>query len=165
MRFDIDRGSGVQVVGDGHQLPFRSESVDGVILTGVLEHVADPPTMVSEANRVLKRGGRIYVEVPFLQGFHPHPTDYQRYTKPGVQRLLRAFHEIECDVGGGPSSALAWIASEYAAAHTGSELGYLLAKFIGRWLTFWIKYLDWISIRRPNALVLASGFYYIGEKA
>src|SRR2546426_5436221 len=55
MRFDIDRGSGVQVVGDGHQLPFRSESVDGVILTGVLEHVADPPTMVSEANRVLKR--------------------------------------------------------------------------------------------------------------
>src|SRR5438034_1171136 len=63
IRFDIDRGSGVQVVGDGHQLPFGSESLDGVILTGVLEHVTDPPIMVAESNRVLKRGGRIYVEV------------------------------------------------------------------------------------------------------
>lgn len=164
IRFDIDRGSDVQVVGDGHQLPFRAESLDGVLLTGVLEHVTDPSTMVEQAYRALKRHGRIYVEVPFLQGYHPHPTDYQRFTKPGVQWLLRDFEELECGVGGGPSSALAWIASEYAAAHMGSELGYLVAKFVGRWLTFWIKYLDWISIGRPNALVLASGFYFVGEK-
>jgi len=165
IRFDIDHGVGVTVVGDGHLMPFASNTMDAVILTGVLEHVADPPTMVAEAYRVLKVGGRVYVEVPFLQGYHPHPTDYQRYTKTGVQRLMRSFREIDCGVCGGPSSALAWVASEYLAAHTSSERGYLVAKFIGRWLTFWIKYLDWFSMRRPNALVLASGFYYIGEKS
>jgi len=133
-------------------------------LTGVLEHVADPVVMVKEVHRAVRPGGRVYVEVPFLQGYHPHPTDFHRYTKTGLQRLMRAFTEVECGVGGGPSSALAWVASEYLAAHTRSELGYLTAKFVGRWLTFWIKYLDWFSIRRPNALVLASGFYYVGEK-
>ncbi len=165
IRFDIDHGAGVTVIGDGHSMPFVSGSVDAVILTGVLEHVADPPTMVAEAYRSLRSGGRVYVEVPFLQGYHPHPTDYQRYTKTGVQRLMRSFREIDCGVCGGPSSALAWVASEYVAAHTSSEVGYLAAKFVGRWLTFWIKYLDWFSMHRPNALVLASGFYYVGEKS
>jgi SAM-dependent methyltransferase len=164
IRFDIDRYAGVTVVGDGHFMPLVSGGVDAIILTGVLEHVADPPTVVAEAYRALRSGGRVYAEVPFLQGYHPHPTDYQRYTKTGVQRLMRSFREIDCGVCGGPNSALAWIASEYLAAHTRSELGYLVAKFIGRWLSFWIKYLDWFSMHRPNALVLASGFYYIGEK-
>jgi len=165
IRFDIDRAAGVTVIGDGHQMPFASNSMDAIILTGVLEHVVDPSTMVAEAHRTLKSGGRVYIEVPFLQGYHPHPTDYQRYTKTGLQKLMRNFRQIDCGVSGGPSSALAWVASEYLAAHTSSELGYLIAKFVGRWLTFWIKYIDWISIRRPNALILASGFYYLGEKA
>ena len=164
IRFDIDRAAGVTVIGDGHQMPFTSYSVDAVILTGVLEHVLDPSTFVAETHRILRSGGRVYVEVPFMQGYHPHPGDYQRYTKTGLQRLMRAFTEIGCGVCGGPSSALAWVASEYMAAHTGSEFGYLVAKFLGRWLTFWIKYLDWFSMRRPNAMVLASGFYFIGEK-
>ena len=164
IRFDIDHGAGVTVIGDGHLMPFASNSIDAIVLTGVLEHVADPPTMIAEAYRALRSGGRVYVEVPFLQGYHPHPADYQRYTKPGLQQLMRRFREIDCGVCGGPSSALAWVASEYLAAHTSSELAYLIAKFVGRWLTFWIKYLDWFSMRRPNALVLASGFYYVGEK-
>ena len=164
IRFDIDHRAGVTVVGDGHLMPFAANTLDAVVLTGVLEHVADPPTVVAEAHRALRKGGQIYVEVPFLQGYHPHPTDYQRYTKTGVQRLMRSFREIDCGVCGGPSSALTWVASEYLAAHTSSELGYLVAKFVGRWLTFWIKYLDWFSMHRPNALVLASGFYYLGEK-
>lgn|SRR5574341_251500 len=164
IRFDIDQSAGVTVIGDGHAMPFTSDSVDAVILTGVLEHVLDPPTMVAETHRILKKGGRVYVEVPFMQGYHPHPGDYQRYTKTGLQRLMRGFSEIDCGVCGGPSSALAWVASEYLAAHTGSEFGYLVAKFFGRWLTFWIKYLDWFSMHRRNAMVLASGFYFVGEK-
>jgi SAM-dependent methyltransferase len=164
LRLDIDQRAGVHVIGDGHEMPFRSDSLDAVVLTGVLEHVADPPAMVAQVLRVLKPAGRVYVEVPFLQGYHPHPTDYQRYTKTGLQRLMRDFRELDCNVCGGPSSALAWVASEYLAAHTSTERGYLVAKFLGRWLAFWIKYLDWFSIGRPNALVLASGFYYIGEK-
>ena len=164
IRFDIDHGAGVTVIGDGHFMPFASSEIDAVILTGVLEHVLDPVTMVAEASRILRAGGRVYVEVPFMQGYHPHPGDYQRYTKTGLQHLMRNFREIDCGLCGGPSSALAWVTSEYLAAHTNSDLGYLVAKFIGRWLTFWIKYIDWFSMHRRNALVLASGFYYVGEK-
>src|SRR2546430_13080946 len=101
IRFDIDHGAGVTVIGDGHEMPFASGVIDAIVLTGVLEHVLDPPTLVAEAYRVLRSGGRVYVEVPFLQGYHPHPGDYQRYTKTGLQRLMRSFREIDCGVCGG----------------------------------------------------------------
>ncbi len=161
---DVDAGAGVDIVADGHELPVRPASLDAVLLTGVLEHVRDPYRMVRQAWDSLKPGGRVYMEVPFLQGYHAHPYDFRRFTQVGVRELMKPFHELECGVGGGPSSALAWIAGEYVAAHFSGEVPYLAAKFVGRWLTFWIKYLDWISIRRPNAHMLASGFYYIGEK-
>ena len=38
--------------------------------------------------RVLKPGGYIYSEVPFLQGFHADPDDYQRYTLQGLKILF-----------------------------------------------------------------------------
>ncbi len=45
-------------------LPFASESFDVVTMLAVLEHLSDPPNMVKEIGRVLKKNGRIVITVP-----------------------------------------------------------------------------------------------------
>jgi ubiquinone/menaquinone biosynthesis C-methylase UbiE len=44
---------------DAHALPFEDESFDHVWMMWFLEHIADPPTVLHEARRVLVTGGRI----------------------------------------------------------------------------------------------------------
>jgi len=44
------------VVGDGEQLPFPSESLDGALLSGVVHHLPDPRQCAQEVFRVLKPG-------------------------------------------------------------------------------------------------------------
>jgi ubiquinone/menaquinone biosynthesis C-methylase UbiE len=43
--------------GDVEHLPFASESLDGVLLSGLVHHLPDPARCASEVFRVLKRGG------------------------------------------------------------------------------------------------------------
>ena len=45
------------VVGDVEKMPFDSESLDGVFLSGILHHLPDPSTCAREVRRVLKPGG------------------------------------------------------------------------------------------------------------
>ena len=52
--------------GDVKDLPLSSESVDIVLLGEVLEHLNTPEQALGEAYRVLKKGGYIFVDVPWL---------------------------------------------------------------------------------------------------
>jgi len=45
------------VAGDVEGLPLRSESVDGLLLSGLIHHLPDPRGLASECYRVLKPGG------------------------------------------------------------------------------------------------------------
>jgi SAM-dependent methyltransferase len=49
---------------DAAALPFRTGSIDAVLLLDVLEHLAEPATAVAEARRVLRAGGALVVSVP-----------------------------------------------------------------------------------------------------
>lgn len=51
------------VYGDGHRLPFKSNSFDVVICTEVLEHVENPDIVISQIRRVLKKNGVGVVEM------------------------------------------------------------------------------------------------------
>jgi SAM-dependent methyltransferase len=79
---------------DIHDLKFADDKFDVVVCNAVLEHVANPIKAISELTRVLKKGGLIWVEVPFNQHFHPSPTDYWRVTLPGLKLWLKDFTEI-----------------------------------------------------------------------
>ena len=48
----------------GEQLPFRDQTFSAVILAEILEHVPDPEPVVTEAERVLRPGGKVFVSVP-----------------------------------------------------------------------------------------------------
>lgn len=45
-------------------LPFEAESFDIVTMLAVLEHLSDPIRIMSETERVLKKGGRLIMTVP-----------------------------------------------------------------------------------------------------
>jgi SAM-dependent methyltransferase len=46
------------IEGDAENLPFESNSLDGVLLSGLLHHFPDPSRLIGEVRRVLKPGGR-----------------------------------------------------------------------------------------------------------
>ena len=83
------------VFADAAHLPFLNEHFDGVVCLEVLEHVSDPATVMKEIERVLKRGGRAWISMPFLYPLHDAPFDFQRYTEFGLRRdVQRAGLEI-----------------------------------------------------------------------
>ena len=54
------------LAGDVNNIPLAAESVDILFLCEVLEHLNAPEQALSEAHRVLKRGGYIFIDVPWL---------------------------------------------------------------------------------------------------
>ena len=163
--FDLFRFPGVQVVGDAHRLPFQDASLDGVMSTALLEHVEQPEAILAEMRRVICPGGFVYVEAPFLQGYHTDPIDLRRYTRPGLEAKVAeaGFTVVESGVAGGPFSMLAWTLRELPGSLTSGKTASFIATFLAGWLTFWIKYLDEFAHRAGNAQNVSAGFYVVGE--
>ena len=168
VNFDLVPCAGVRVVGDAHGLPFGAGVFHGVVCQAVLEHTRRPEAVVEEIGRVLKPRGLVYVETPFMQGFHPTPRDYYRFTEEGLAELLSGFERVDSGVCVGPSSSLAWILREYLA---GLATGFTptspwrgKAVMAAAWLTFPLKYLDLLVARRPGAAAIASGLFFLGRK-
>jgi len=166
--FDLFAYPGTRVVGDAHFLPFGDDAFHAAICQAVLEHTRRPESVVEETRRVLKRGGLVYAEVPFLQGYHPTPRDYRRFTLEGLEELFSGFARIDSGVCVGPSSSVSWLLREYI---TGLLTGFTPssplrapAAIAAGWLTFSIKYLDFLFARRPGAQAIASGLYFFGRK-
>ena len=78
----------VEIRQDG-TLPVDDASVDAILSTQVLEHVADPGVYLAECARVLRPGGRMLLSTHGLMVYHPDPDDYWRWTGAGLQRAVR----------------------------------------------------------------------------
>lgn len=79
------------------KLPFDNDYADTIVSFQVMEHLPEPSFFLSECNRILKSGGCLFLTVPFMWQVHEEPFDYYRYTRYGLEYLLRknGFAEIE----------------------------------------------------------------------
>lgn len=69
-------------------LPSEDRSFDYVVSFQVLEHVPNPDIYLSEAFRVLKPGGSLFLTTHGVWPFHPTPGDFHRWTRSGLKLAM-----------------------------------------------------------------------------
>lgn len=77
------------------RLPVADGSLDGLCCLTVLEHVENPFFVAAEIKRVVKPGGHIFIDWPFLQPVHGYPSHYYNATLMGLRRMFEDAFEIE----------------------------------------------------------------------
>jgi SAM-dependent methyltransferase len=87
----------------GGKLPFSDNNFDTILLTDVLEHIAEPHCLVSEIARLLQEKGKLIMGVPFFYCLHEDPHDYYRYTEYALRRFcdLNGLKVLELEPYGG----------------------------------------------------------------
>lgn len=70
------------------RLPIENEIADTVVSFSVMEHLPEPQNMLNEAYRILKPGGAMILQVPFMWWVHEAPFDYYRYTCHGLKYMF-----------------------------------------------------------------------------
>jgi len=66
---------------DAHNIPFKNQSLDNIVMIDVLHHLQSPMKFLKEAERVLVKGGKIIMVEPYpsffslqiYRKFHPEP--------------------------------------------------------------------------------------------
>jgi len=163
---DVYLGERVAVACDAHRLPFADGCFDGVVVQAVLEHVLSPATVVAEIHRVLRDGGIVYAETPFMQAVHEGAFDFTRFTDLGHRRLFGRFEELDRGVAVGPGSSLLWALRYFARAlpRSGGVMVRLL-DFGVSCCFFWLVYADRRLVDHPGAYDAASGVWFMGRRA
>jgi SAM-dependent methyltransferase len=148
---------------DAHFLPFADESLDAVYSNAVLEHVQRPWRVAEEIHRVLRPGGKVFINVPFLNVIHD-THDYFRFTDKGLEILFADFEKIDGGVSAGPSSFLGPFLISYLLCFVpGRHLKVLLRRPLS--LLAWpLKYLDAPIRRSADLRLTADAFYFVGVK-
>ncbi len=107
---DVIEGQNVDYLIDNNSIwPIQDSTFDHILCTQVIEHVESPTHLVSEIRRVLKPGGSIMLNAPFLYPFHGMPKDQMRYTTSQLEYFFQDFEIHECGTLGGVGSSIATI--------------------------------------------------------
>lgn len=91
-----DYGPAIDRHDDVEALDFPDAAFNAVVCWSVLEHVPHPQRAIAEMLRVLRPGGTIWVQLPFLLPYHADPHDYWRVTPSGLRVWMRDFEEVAC---------------------------------------------------------------------
>jgi SAM-dependent methyltransferase len=167
LNVDIIPYAGVAIVAPADAVPLPDASVSSIILDNVLEHVPKPDRVIGEISRLLERGGTVYVAVPFLYPFHSSPSDFTRWTLPGLHGLLESdFDILEEGVRCGPFSALTALLSHIGASILcfGSSTLRALLFNVCMLVFLPIKLLDIVGAHLPGAHEIASVVYIVARK-
>lgn len=162
---DVAFGPRTSLICDAHDLPFLRGSFDGVIAQVVLEHVLDPAQCVAEIHRVLKKDGVVYAETPFMQQVHSGRYDFSRFSHLGHRYLFRHFSEINSGPTCGPAMVLAWTFCYFLQSFFRNKTLGQMAFFGGSFAVFWLKYLDYFLIKKPNAYDASSCYFFLGRRS
>jgi SAM-dependent methyltransferase len=94
---DKDYAQDLTYVCDLASVPVDDGRFDLVVLTQVLEHLAEPLTVLEEMHRIVRPGAQIWASCPLYYEEHEQPYDFYRYTQFALRRLFdeAGFADIE----------------------------------------------------------------------
>jgi len=164
---DIEDGPGVDLVTDAHDMvDVADNSVDCVVTVSTLEHVHYPHKVVAEIHRILKPGGFVHINVPFMFPFHADPDDYYRFSYRGIDILCADFEKLDSGFDRGPASSMHQLLVHFFAILFcfNSKTLYGINVDLFKWLLFWVKYLDAFIARFNVSYVIHTGSYFVGRK-
>jgi SAM-dependent methyltransferase len=156
------------VLGNTQALPFPDGQFALVISQEMVEHVPDPFRAVREMARVLCAGGTLYLQAPFVIGYHPGPEDYWRFSRAGMQRLLEQAglecRRLEPAVGAG--TGMYRIAVEFFAGLPARILPalYIPAKALASVIFFPLVWWNGYLARGEQSDRIPGGYFAIGVK-
>lgn len=163
INLDIHKYDNTNIIADAHALPFLNSSLDCVYSNAVLEHVKQPWVVASEIDRILKPGGFIIINLPFLNVIHDEH-DYFRFTLKGIKELFLNYTEIAGGVSSGGGSFLPICLIQYTSMFIPTKFLRTLHTFISSHILFRLKMIDKWVINKPDYFITANSFYFIGQK-
>lgn len=165
---DIFPYAGVSFIVEDEALPFEDASISRVIYDNVLEHIKTPDISISEASRVLERGGLVYISTPFLYPFHSSPSDFTRWTSEGLFNMMERgqFEVVESGARSGPFSVIVLLLCYFVASCFcfGNRKVYWFIVNASLFIFFPVKLFDFFAARTPFVSNAASVLYIVGRK-
>ena len=128
--FDMDEARKPDIVGDICKHEFE-EKFDVIVLSEVLEHIPEPHKALENIHSTLKDGGKLIMTTPFIFPMHDKPHDYFRYTRYGLEFLLRDFRDVKIEEKNSWAEAINVLAPRLVMEE--SVLARLLAPFCVLW--------------------------------
>lgn len=106
---DATAGANVDVVADiaapldELRAKLDGQSFGAIICAHVLEHVQNPWRASQNIELLLQPNGVLFIQSPWVQGFHGYPNDYWRFSLAGLLALFPAIELIDWSYSGGSS--------------------------------------------------------------
>ena len=157
-------GRQLSLAGLGEALPLAAKSIDIAICFNAIDHMQDPSAALAEISRVLRPGGLLYSEAPFLQPAHGGRYDFHRFTALGHRRLFRGFDSIATGSCNGPGTTLAMAARFFLLSYARARWTRDAIKLFTSCTLFWLKYFDYLT-PPAGGVDAASGTYFLGRKS
>lgn len=87
---DFQAGEDVDVVADAEKLSdaFPPSSIDAIIACSVFEHIRKPWMAAVEIGKVLRPGGKAYIQTHQTYPLHAYPHDYWRFSREAMEALF-----------------------------------------------------------------------------
>jgi SAM-dependent methyltransferase len=95
--FDIDESRGPDMIGDICSYNFGARQFDVVVISEVLEHLHSPHLGLKNIHGILKQDGILILSTPFILPIHDRPHDYFRFTRFGLEFLLKDFRRVQIE--------------------------------------------------------------------
>jgi SAM-dependent methyltransferase len=158
INLDVVPGPAVDVIGDAHQLAryFDAETFDTVVISAALQYCENPRQVIEQAHYVLRPGGWLFIDAPFIQPYCSDGADLWRFTAEGLRRLCEPYLtvvEVSTSIATGPAIALA----AQAAARTGRNRYVSAALAWAVTLAVWpLRYLRHSDPRTAGAFLLVA---------
>jgi SAM-dependent methyltransferase len=105
------------ITGTDCTYPIKDNTLDGVGCFAVLEHTREPWKVVDEIHRILKPGGKAFIDWPFLQPVHGYPSHYFNATREGLRSIFtdRGFEIELIDTlpSQAPNYTISWVLGKF----------------------------------------------------